>query len=145
MIEVNNELCIGCGACVRACPVSAIHLREGNVYIEESKCTGCQKCIQICPVDALAVIEPVFSLATGNAQEVQVLPVRSPVESDSGYTSWKSIAFNAFFQQVFPRLIDVATAYLENRQVTMEQEQEPIRGSTFVKPIHRRRRQRRGR
>jgi Fe-S-cluster-containing hydrogenase component 2 len=145
MIEVKTELCIGCGACVRACTVNAIHLREGKAYIEGSKCTDCQKCIQICPEDALEVIEPVFSLATGSTQEVQVLPVRSPVESDSGNPNWKSVAFNAFFQQVFPRLVDAATTYLENRLVTKEQDQEPIQEDIFAEPIQRRRRQRRGR
>ena len=51
----SPEKCSSCGACVNACPVSAISLSKdskGFLFpkIEESKCINCKKCISICPL-----------------------------------------------------------------------------------------------
>ena len=44
--------CIGCGACVGACPVEAITLEGAVAVIDASKCIGCGACAGICPVGA---------------------------------------------------------------------------------------------
>ncbi len=58
MSRVENDLkktCIGCSACVSACPTKAIGMKadnEGFQYpiIDESKCINCGLCKRICPV-----------------------------------------------------------------------------------------------
>lgn len=52
-IKVVPEKCIGCGACVDACPFDALGM-DGHVAVEDvSKCTGCGLCMSTCPSDAL--------------------------------------------------------------------------------------------
>lgn len=57
------ELCIGCGACVDACPDSCIHLEAppsdedwqgADVYsIDLARCCYCGLCVEACPTDSL--------------------------------------------------------------------------------------------
>lgn len=47
--------CIGCGACVPACPYQAISRREdGKIRIDRERCTRCMTCTEVCPALALA-------------------------------------------------------------------------------------------
>ncbi len=55
MIEVINEKCIGCGACIRACAYDAISVSEKLAEINIDKCTLCGACVQACPFDAIII------------------------------------------------------------------------------------------
>ena len=52
--KVSAEKCTGCGACVSACPVNAITIREGKAVVDES-CIACGACVGECPFNALAL------------------------------------------------------------------------------------------
>ena len=47
-----NEGCIGCGACVSACPAQAISLNGDKAEIDATKCISCGACAATCPVGA---------------------------------------------------------------------------------------------
>ncbi len=49
--------CIGCGACIDACPAGVIEL-EDNVctVVNEPDCIGCANCQDECPVGAITEI-----------------------------------------------------------------------------------------
>ncbi len=45
-VEVNKEVCVGCGACVGVCPVGAIQLGEdGLAESDPDVCVDCGACI----------------------------------------------------------------------------------------------------
>ena len=51
---IDETVCIGCTACIRACPVDAIFgaTKQMHTVIAE-ECTGCGLCIAPCPVDCI--------------------------------------------------------------------------------------------
>jgi ferredoxin len=54
---VDKETCIGCGACVDACPeVFELRDDEKAYVINPEKCStcNCQEAIDICPVTAIS-------------------------------------------------------------------------------------------
>lgn len=51
---VNQETCVGCGACVDACPVNAIKV-EDKAVIAEGDCIECGACVGSCPTEAISL------------------------------------------------------------------------------------------
>lgn len=52
VFEIDQDLCIQCGACETECPNSAIIETEGMYVIQADKCDGCGTCASACPVEA---------------------------------------------------------------------------------------------
>jgi len=56
IMEVDPEKCKGCGRCVKACPINAVHLQEVDgvarkrkrAICNEELCLGCGVCYQAC-------------------------------------------------------------------------------------------------
>lgn len=58
IIEIDQELCDGCGQCVPACAEGAIELRDGKaVLVAEKFCDGLGACLGECPKGALRLVE----------------------------------------------------------------------------------------
>ncbi|HKL13315.1 MAG TPA: NADH-quinone oxidoreductase subunit NuoF [Halanaerobiales bacterium] len=52
---INENTCVGCGQCVKVCPVDAITKGDGNYYVIDSEvCISCGACEKKCPVDAIS-------------------------------------------------------------------------------------------
>lgn len=51
---INEAECIGCTACIRACPVDAIFGATKQMHtVIAAECTGCELCVTPCPVDCI--------------------------------------------------------------------------------------------
>ena len=54
MINIRENMCDYCGACVTVCPVDCIEVRESSIMIDHPVCIDCDLCVIICPIDVLA-------------------------------------------------------------------------------------------
>lgn len=58
VIEIDQDRCIGCGLCTKACHQGAIQLIDGKAQlITDSYCDGLGMCLPNCPVDAIQLVE----------------------------------------------------------------------------------------
>jgi iron only hydrogenase large subunit-like protein len=55
-IKVDEEKCIGCIACMKACPTKAIRLRNKKAHIKFARCIDCGACLRVCPHNAILPI-----------------------------------------------------------------------------------------
>lgn len=54
--RVTTKKCVGCGTCVKWCPVGAITLSpERKASIDQKVCIGCGECTVVCLYEAIAV------------------------------------------------------------------------------------------
>ena len=58
IIEIDEELCNGCGECIPSCAEGAIQLINGKAKVLADKyCDGLGACLGECPVNALKIVE----------------------------------------------------------------------------------------
>ncbi len=50
--------CLGYGTCVKACKYDAIHIVNGIALVDEEKCVGCMSCARACPRKLIVPVAP---------------------------------------------------------------------------------------
>ena len=59
IVMIDEELCVGCGACVSLCPKKILYIDEktGKCKVsDESECDRLRGCEKVCPVAAIKII-----------------------------------------------------------------------------------------
>lgn len=52
--EVDKEMCVSCGCCIKVCPKNTIEVENGKyAVINEELCIGCGKCVRECPASII--------------------------------------------------------------------------------------------
>mgnify|MGYP001773741701 CR=1 FL=1 len=53
-VLIDQDICIGCAACVAACPYQALEMNnEGKAFLIWEKCEDSFDCIPVCPVNCI--------------------------------------------------------------------------------------------
>jgi MinD superfamily P-loop ATPase len=54
---IDQNACVGCGACMRVCRFDAIENKGLEYRIEPASCEGCGYCPRVCPFNAISMVE----------------------------------------------------------------------------------------
>ena len=88
LVYIDQEKCIGCGACAEACPYHEPKLNEETGKYE--KCDGCRErvaagmkpvCVEACPLRALD-FGPIDELRSAHGDVAAVSPLPDPSETN---------------------------------------------------------------
>ncbi|ACC98467.1 4Fe-4S ferredoxin iron-sulfur binding domain protein [Elusimicrobium minutum Pei191] len=73
IIEINEEKCVGCGACANACAQGAIQMVNGKAkVVREDYCDGLGNCLPACPVGAINFSDKEVMKKEKNKEEIEV-------------------------------------------------------------------------
>jgi NAD-dependent dihydropyrimidine dehydrogenase PreA subunit/predicted transcriptional regulator len=55
--EVDNQLCLGCGVCLKRCQMEALTITNKKSSINLDRCIGCGLCVSTCPKKAIKLLK----------------------------------------------------------------------------------------
>lgn len=136
-MQVNTELCTGCGACVEICPNEAIQLRKGLPFFDQAACTQCQSCVDVCPVGAITAVElPITVMKPAVVQPVRETETVHPKLVSSRQNPWLSTVLAFASLEILPRLTDTLLNALDQRLAQIQNSQSqaslPSQNTEFV-------------
>ena len=76
----TQQMCVGCGTCVEACPAGALSIEDGRVVWDKGACCMCDTCIKVCghrscPRVVWTSAEDIFSTVAGYAPFIRGITV----------------------------------------------------------------------
>lgn len=71
MVQINKDLCIGCGLCAQDCINGNIRLEDGKAVVVDA-CFNCGHCVAVCPKQAVSI--PEYDMADVEACQKGVEP-----------------------------------------------------------------------
>jgi NAD-dependent dihydropyrimidine dehydrogenase PreA subunit len=124
VIQVDQELCTGCGTCVEVCAHGAIQLWDQQAVIDQTLCKQCEACMEVCPNQAIRIVALPVNRSPSvvvPAPEIQIVPAgnRSMItearDSKSSIASLAGVALMYLGREVLPKLVDTLISGLERR------------------------------
>ncbi len=105
IVQINKDLCNGCGICLKACHEAAIVLRDGKAeLLNDIYCDGLGDCLKGCPQGAIEIIEREAEEYDASAVEKRV----STINKGKGLNfnqGCKSIFNNTFGERIESELL----------------------------------------
>ncbi len=78
IIKIDEDLCIGCGLCTRACQEGAIALVDGKAkLIRDDYCDGLGNCLPVCPTNAIS-----FEMREADAFDKEAVAAKKAAERE---------------------------------------------------------------
>jgi NAD-dependent dihydropyrimidine dehydrogenase PreA subunit len=108
MYKVNPQLCLGCGACEKACPSGAISMQNRIAFIEPERCRDSGRCVEVCPQ---AAISREVSLVAAPASHPATRPALQPTGAKA---DWVTAVVSAI-PVVAGVVAKVGAGYMESR------------------------------
>ena len=73
----KKEKCMGCLACVNACPKQCITVSEDKTrfiqpLVDDSVCVGCNKCVKVCPANELPQLKTPVKVLAGQIRNKEL-------------------------------------------------------------------------
>lgn len=124
VVQVNEELCAGCGVCVDACSAGAIQMVDHHATILGALCTQCEACVEACPNGAITALATPLYIAPVQVKAViesEPVPNRQPATPPGAAHPGQSLAPLAsaalayMGREIAPRLLDVLVCAIEHR------------------------------
>ncbi|MFQ6092915.1 MAG: [Fe-Fe] hydrogenase large subunit C-terminal domain-containing protein [bacterium] len=75
-IKIEQSTCVGCVACMKACPTKAIRVRDEKAVIIGERCIDCGECFRVCPHGA---VTPLTTSASDLKRFKMTIALPSPV------------------------------------------------------------------
>ena len=54
-VEVDKDICVGCGICLDVCVFVGRDVIDGKAVIDQERCLGCGRCEKVCPNGAITI------------------------------------------------------------------------------------------
>ncbi len=101
-LQILEDNCSGCTACVRVCPTEAIRVRNRKAQIDPNRCVDCGKCVEACEFHAIIPRSDPLDVIHNFKYKVAVLSTSyfGQFTEDVSYAVAKQAIFELGFDEV---------------------------------------------